>query len=193
MSNSFLEPNQKEKKRWGSLLIWIILAVIIRWQVLEPRWIPSGSMIPTLQIQDKILIEKVTPRFNRITNKELKRNKIVVFNPPQQLIAAGYDSKSALIKRVVGLPGDQVEVHNGKLYRNEIAIDEPWIKEPIKYEMEAFIIPKNSIWVLGDNRNNSLDSHLWGALPKEKLIGTAVFRYWPLSKSGLFGSPTLKN
>ena len=193
MSNSFLEPNQKEKKRWGSLLIWIILAVIIRWQVLEPRWIPSGSMIPTLQIQDKILIEKVTPKFNRITNKELKRNKIVVFNPPQQLIAAGYDSKSALIKRVVGLPGDQVEVHNGKLYRNEIAIDEPWIKEPIKYEMEAFIIPKNSIWVLGDNRNNSLDSHLWGALPKEKLIGTAVFRYWPLSKSGLFGSPTLKN
>ena len=193
MSNSFLEPNQKKKNSWGSLLIWIILAVIIRWQVLEPRWIPSGSMIPTLQIQDKILIEKVTPKFNRITNKELKRNKIVVFNPPQQLIAAGYDSKSALIKRVVGLPGDQVEVHNGKLYRNEIAIDEPWIKEPIKYEMEAFIIPKNSIWVLGDNRNNSLDSHLWGALPKEKLIGTAVFRYWPLSKSGLFGSPTLKN
>ena len=193
MSNSFLDPNQKKKNSWGSLLIWIILAVIIRWQVLEPRWIPSGSMIPTLQIQDKILIEKVTPKFNRITNKELKRNKIVVFNPPQQLIAAGYDSKSALIKRVVGLPGDQVEVHNGKLYRNEIAIDEPWIKEPIKYEMEAFIIPKNSIWVLGDNRNNSLDSHLWGALPKEKLIGTAVFRYWPLSKSGLFGSPTLKN
>ena len=193
MSNSFLEPNQKKKNSWGSLLIWIILAVIIRWQVLEPRWIPSGSMIPTLQIQDKILIEKLTPKFNRITNKELKRNKIVVFNPPQQLIAAGYDSKSALIKRVVGLPGDQVEVHNGKLYRNEIAIDEPWIKEPIKYEMEAFIIPKNSIWVLGDNRNNSLDSHLWGALPKEKLIGTAVFRYWPLSKSGLFGSPTLKN
>ena len=164
MSSSGSNKNQT-KNSWKGLLIWILIALLLRWQVVEPRWIPSGSMIPTLQIQDRILIEKITPRLNQKLNKHLKLNSIVIFKPPKILEEGGYSDGSALIKRVVGLPGDKIEITNGKLFRNGIEINEPWIKEPIEYEMGEINVPEYSLWVLGDNRNNSLDSHVWGALP----------------------------
>ena len=80
-----------------NLLIWISIALIIRWQVIEPRWIPSGSMLPTLQIQDKILVEKVTPKITSKSNLSNLKNKIVVFKVPEQLINAGYEADTALI------------------------------------------------------------------------------------------------
>ena len=172
------------QNNWRGLFVWIVIALLLRWQAVEPRWIPSGSMIPTLQIQDRILIEKITPRINQKINKNLNLNTIVIFKPPKILTEAGYNDGSALIKRVVGLPGDTIKVTGGKLYRNDKEIYEPWIQEPMQYEMEAINVPDNSIWVLGDNRNNSLDSHIWGALPEKNLIGTALARYWPLKKIG---------
>jgi len=175
--------NQNQNS-WKGLFVWIIIALLLRWQGVEPRWIPSGSMIPTLQIQDRILIEKITPKIKHRLNKHLNLNTIVIFKPPKILVEAGYNDGSALIKRVVGLPGDKIEVRNGKLYRNEKEIYEPWIKEPIQYEMKSTLVPDYSLWVLGDNRNNSLDSHIWGALPEKNLIGTALVRYWPLKKIG---------
>ena len=183
MTSTGSKKNQNQNS-WKGLLVWILIALLLRWQAVEPRWIPSGSMIPTLQIQDRILIEKITPRLNNKLNKHLNLNTIVIFIPPKILTEAGYSDGSALIKRVVGLPGDKIEVTNGKLYRNEKEINEPWIKEPIQYEMEAINVPEYSLWVLGDNRNNSLDSHIWGALPEKNLIGTALARYWPLKKIG---------
>ena len=183
MTSTESKKNQNQNS-WKGLLVWILIALLLRWQAVEPRWIPSGSMIPTLQIQDRILIEKITPRINQGLNKHQNLNTIVIFKPPKILTEAGYSDGSALIKRVVGLPGDKIEVKNGKLYRNEKEINEPWIQEPIQYEMEAIKVPENSLWVLGDNRNNSLDSHLWGALPEKNLIGTALARYWPLKKIG---------
>ena len=104
-----------------NLLVWISIALIIRWQVIEPRWIPSGSMIPTLQIQDKILVEKVTPKIISKSNLSKLKDKIIVFNVPDQLINAGYEEDTALIKRVIGIPGDKVEVKDGNLYLNDIA------------------------------------------------------------------------
>ena len=82
-----------------NLLIWISIALIIRWQVIEPRWIPSGSMLPTLQIQDKILVEKITPKITSKSKLSKLKNQIVVFNVPEQLINAGYEADTALIKR----------------------------------------------------------------------------------------------
>ena len=82
-----------------------------------------------------------------------------------------------------------VKIKNGNLIRNNEIVNEPWRNEPINYEMEAIKIPKGYFWVLGDNRNNSLDSHLWGPLPEQKLVGTAVFRYWPLKKAGFIRFP----
>ena len=183
MTSSESNKNQTQNS-WKGLFIWILIALLLRWQAVEPRWIPSGSMIPTLQIQDRILIEKITPRINQKLNKHSHINSIVIFKPPKILTEEGYSDGSALIKRVVGLPGDKIEVSNGKLYRNEKEINEPWIKEPIEYEMEETKIPEYSLWVLGDNRNNSLDSHIWGPLPEKNLIGTALARYWPLNEIG---------
>ena len=184
MTNFNFQKLENLKKTFRSIIIWTFLALIIRWQIIEPRWIPSGSMIPTLQIQDRILIEKITPKINQKLHKHLNLNTIVIFKPPKVLTEAGYSDGSALIKRVVGLPGDKIEITNGKLYRNEEEINEPWIKEPIEYEMETINVPEYSLWVLGDNRNNSLDSHIWGALPERNLIGTALARYWPLKAIG---------
>ena len=189
MSKSSQSQSSKNNQTWKSFLIWGILALLLRWQVIEPRWIPSGSMLPTLQIQDKILVEKIRPRINNAFHKHLQRETLIVFKPPELLTKTGYDKNSALIKRIVGLPGDEVKVHNGILFINQIPVKEPWIKEPMNYEMDSIIVPENAIWVLGDNRNNSLDSHFWGPLPEKNVIGTAFIRYWPMRKIGLIREP----
>ncbi len=191
-------PTTKEKrnsiiKDLKNLLIWIFIALIIRWQVIEPRWIPSGSMLPTLQIQDKILVEKVTPKIISKSNISKLKNKIVVFNAPEQLINAGYEADTALIKRVIGIPGDKVEVRDGSLYLNNTAQEHYVFDKNINYSIGPYIVPEESLWVMGDNRNNSMDSHIWGFLPYEKIIGKAIFRYWPLKKIGPIRSSALNN
>ena len=167
-----------------NLFIWIVIALIIRWQVIEPRWIPSGSMLPTLQIRDKILVEKVTPKINFKKNLSNLKDHIIVFNPPEPLVEAGYNSNNALIKRVIGIPGDKIEIKDGKLFLNEVEQHKYPSDFGINYSMKAVIVPELSLWVMGDNRNNSLDSHIWGALPYDKVIGKAIFRYWPLNHMG---------
>ena len=191
-------PTQEEKRNsikrdFKNLLIWIAIALIIRWQVLEPRWIPSGSMLPTLQIQDKILVEKVTPKITSKSNLSKFRNNIIVFNVPEQLIKAGYATDTALIKRVIGVPGDKVEVKEGNLYLNDVAQDNYIYDKNINYSIGPLIVPEQSFWVMGDNRNNSMDSHIWGFLPYEKIIGRAILRYWPLNKIGPIRLPILNN
>jgi signal peptidase I len=165
---------------WRGLLIWALAALLIRWAVIEPRWIPSGSMLPTLQLQDRILVEKIRPRLSH----QLHLGDVVVFSPPARLTAGGYDPSAALIKRLVGQAGDSVAVQGGQLIRNGEVVDEPWIAESIDYVMEPVTVPDHMLWLMGDNRNASLDSHLWGPLPEENVIGTAVLRYWPLTRFG---------
>ncbi len=181
---------KSQKSNWYSFLIWIALALLLRWQVIEPRWIPSGSMLPTLEIQDRILVEKISPRLKKFHDGHLSFESIVIFHPPQNLVDAGYEENTALIKRVIGIPGDKIEVHMGQLIRNGEKVKESWRLLPINYEMDPITIPNHSLWVLGDNRNNSLDSHLWGLLPEEKVIGTAIWRYWPINKFGPIRFPT---
>ena len=188
-----IKENSSILKDIKNLFIWIIIALIIRWQVIEPRWIPSGSMLPTLQIQDKILVEKLTPKITSKSNLSKLKNKIIVFNVPEQLIEAGYESDIALIKRVIGTPGDKVEVKEGILYLNDIAQTNYNSDRNINYTTGPYIVPEKSLWVMGDNRNNSLDSHIWGFLPLEKVIGKAIFRYWPLNNIGPIRFPARNN
>ena len=164
-----------------AVLLWLAVALLLRWAVIEPRWIPSGSMLPTLQLQDRVLVEKLRVRLQQ----PLPLGAVVVFHPPPLLQAAGYDPQSALIKRVVGLPGDQIAVEGGRLWRNGSPLPVDWAAEPMDYSLAPLSVPPGHVMVLGDNRNASLDSHLWGPLPQEQLIGTAVLRYWPLSRFGL--------
>ncbi len=163
-----------------SLLLWVLVALLLRWAVIEPRWIPSGSMLPTLQLQDRVLVEKLRPRLHRF----LGPGTIVVFHPPPALRQAGYDPNAALIKRVVAVGGDRVEVRDGRLFRNDQPVTPDWNAEPMAYALAPLTVPAGHLLVFGDNRNASLDSHLWGPLPEGEVIGTAVWRYWPLARFG---------
>lgn len=154
--------------------IAIAIAVVIRLFVAEPRFIPSNSMDPTLHIGDRLLIEKVSYRFHPPHHGD-----IVVFEPPPQLQAIGYRPEQAFIKRVMGLPGDSLAVHQGQLYRNDQPLNEPYILASPAYEMNPVTVPNNSLFVMGDNRNDSNDSHIWGFLPVDNVIGHATLRFWP--------------
>jgi len=163
-----------------SLLLWVGLALVLRTWVVEPRWIPSGSMLPSLQLQDRILVEKLRPRLGL----PLRPGTVVVFHPPANLVAAGYDPRAALIKRVVAGPGETVAVQDGHLLRDGVTVSPDWTPATMDYSQEINTVPPGQLWVLGDNRNASLDSHVWGPLPQDEVIGTAIWRYWPLNRFG---------
>lgn len=175
-------PSPTWKVWWENiqiLVIALILALLVRSYIAEPRFIPSDSMIPTLRISDRLVVEKLSYRFR---NPEM--GEIVVFDPPPQLQEQGYLKDQAFIKRIIGKPGQTVEVKNGKVLINNVQVEEPYIAEPPKYTLRPVRVPENSFFVMGDNRNNSNDSHVWGFLPKDYIIGRALFRFFPFNRMG---------
>ncbi|AUC61036.1 signal peptidase I [Cyanobacterium sp. HL-69] len=154
-----------------------ILSFGIRTFVAEARYIPSSSMEPTLQINDRLIIEKMTYRF-----RQPERGEIIVFDATEAIQQLGWNG--AFIKRVIGLPGDEVMVRNGDVQVNGQILKEPYIKNAPKYDFGPVVVPKNSYLVLGDNRNNSSDSHVWGYVPDENIIGRATVRFWPFNRLG---------
>lgn len=152
----------------------VLLALGIRTFVAEARYIPSGSMLPTLEINDRLIIDKVSYDFGNP-----QRGDIVVFRPPDAL-----GQNEAFIKRLIGLPGDVIEVKDGQLYINDESQSEPYIAAKPDYQYGPVTVPDDSYLVLGDNRNKSFDSHYWGFLPADHLIGRAVFRFWPPDRLG---------
>lgn len=155
-----------------------ILAFGIRTFVAEARYIPSGSMLPTLEINDRLIIEKVSYHF-----REPERGDIVVFSPTEALQEQNFNQ--AFIKRVIGLPGERVAVQDGQVYINGESIEEDYIQEAPNYEYPEVTVPEGQYLVLGDNRNNSYDSHYWGFVPYENIIGRAAIRFWPFGRVGL--------
>lgn len=160
-----------------TLTLSVLLAFGIRTFVAEARYIPSGSMQPTLQINDRLIVDKITYNFQKP-----QRGDIVVFNPTDKLEDKNYHD--AFIKRIIGLPGDTIRIEDGQVYVNGKPLDEEYVASDPLYHYPKTTVPENSYFVLGDNRNNSYDSHYWGFVPRDKIIGRAVIRFWPPNRIG---------
>ena len=173
-------------KAWRSLrenliliTIALVLAFLIRTFIAEPRYIPSDSMLPTLHTGDRLVVEKISYRFN-----SPRFGDIVVFQPPPELQRRGYSQDQAFIKRVIGIPGDTLKIDDGKVYLNGNLLQEDYIKEPALQPLPLVQVPPEQYFMMGDNRNDSNDSRYWGFLPKKNMIGKATFRFWPLDRIG---------
>ncbi len=192
------------KETVETVVFVVVMVVVIRFFIGEIRWIPSASMRPTLIEGDRIFVE----RFSRFYSTP-KRGDIMVFYPPNEEIKSdpmsvfarltGFFCKDvAYIKRVIGIPGDKLEVRefsNGKfkVFINDKPIKENYIMSDDDYiscSSDMFCgpmrIPAGQYFMMGDNRGNSQDSRFWGFLPKERFIGKAVFLFWPPTRMNVF-------
>jgi signal peptidase I len=168
-------------KRLGAWARDIALSVVIALLVIlflyQPVKVEGTSMMPALTDQERIFINKFVYRLGL---GEVERGDTVVFWFP------GDPSKS-YIKRVVGLPGDRVEIRAGVVYVNARALREPYVPEEFR-DLGTYplvVVPEERYYVLGDHRSSSNDSRIWGPVPKEAIYGKAVFVYWPLDKLGV--------
>ena len=157
----------------------LCLAFGIRTYVAEARYVPTGSMQPTIEINDRFMMDKLSYRW-----QDPHRGDIVVFTPPKALLEQ--NMKDNLVKRLIGLPGDRVEIKRGQVFINGTTLTEPYTKEAANYDMPPVIVPDHHYLMLGDNRNNSYDSHYWGFVPRENIIGRAWVRYYPFDRLGGF-------
>jgi len=163
----------EEKMNWGRFVLDIIetlvLAVILFFGInaISARVRVDGfSMRPTLEDGEFVLVSKLNYQFGSV-----ERGDIIVFYFPM-------DPEQELIKRVIGLPGDHISVRNGTVSVNGQVLNEPYIAETPRYSGE-WDVSDDQLFVLGDNRNDSSDSHSWGLLPTENVVGKAVVIYWP--------------
>ena len=167
------------------VLITLILAVVISFglrAVIEPYIVQERCMQPNFQEGQRIFVNKVVYKFH-----EPERGDVIVFHPPPP-----YDSTEIpFIKRIIALPGDTIEVKNRALYVNGSKLHELYIKEPANYTLKRETV-KDGYFVLGDNRNNSNDSHTGWLAPRQNIIGKAWLSIWPPDKWGLAAYYPLK-
>lgn len=196
-------------QEWLETFVFVIvMVVIIRFFICEIRWIPSGSMRPTLMEGDRIVVERITQFF-----KDPKRGDIIVFYPPFVKIKTSplgilerrtgiACNDVAFIKRVIGLPGDKILLKKNNDGRYQVLVNDKPLKESyILSDFESLpcsdtmycgpmVVPEGKYFMMGDNRGNSEDSRFWGFLPRERVIGKACFVFWPLNRIKVLSSPT---
>lgn len=218
-----LGPKKEEpvQKKETSMLVEVVQTLVMAFAIFlfvkafiaEARYIPSSSMEPTLNINDRILVEKLTSRF---FGRQVERGDIIVFFPPtietgvpdnpwlQSIGGLPFlpEGPPVFVKRVVGLPGDTIVVKNGEgVYINGKKLDEPYIKDNARYDLNVMsdiggmastqqiiqpyenndapiVVPEGQLFMMGDNRNSSADSHVWGFLDKSRIVGRSCAVFW---------------
>ncbi|MCX8130993.1 MAG: signal peptidase I [Clostridia bacterium] len=170
-------PVIKETLSWViHIAIAVAIGLIIVNFVIQRTIVDGQSMEPTLQNADNLWVEKLTPKFGK-----LKYGDIVTIDVPEKV----GEERSPLIKRVIGVEGDSIEIRNGKVYLNNKELNENYIGDNITApDYEKITVPKDCVYVLGDNRENSRDSREIGPVEIKKISGKAIFRFLPLNKFG---------
>ena len=158
------------------IIVATFLAVFLIVFVYRPVRVEGTSMMPMLSDDERIFINQFTYQFGI---SHINRGDTIVFWYP-------WDRSKSYIKRVIGLPGDVVEIENGRVYINRHLLDEPYVPDAYRDQssMERKFVPPNEYFVLGDHRTSSSDSRVWGTVPRNLIFGKAVFAYWPVAKMG---------
>ena len=191
------DEDKTSSSRWivelvGVVVVAILVAVLLRTFVVATYSIPSGSMEPTLQVGDRIVVDKLSYHLHGVD-----RGNIVVFSTPPNEDCAG-PPVSDLVKRVIGLPGETISLEDGNVYINGRFLPEPFLPPSLRNDTypgpsterlalnHAYRIPAGDVYVMGDNRPNSCDSRYWGPIPESSIVGKVDMRIWPLSRIGFF-------
>jgi signal peptidase I len=164
-----------EARAWvRDILFAFATAIFIVVFVIQPVKVEGTSMQPQLVDQERIFVNRFIYRF-----ADIHRGDVVVFWYPR-------DKSKSFIKRVIGLPGDEVEIRHGAVYVNGAKIEEPYLKPEFRdYDsLHRVVVDQDGYFVLGDHRNSSNDSRNWGLVPRDLIYGKAVFGYWPMSRVG---------
>lgn len=171
---------QRALFEWGAILIVAVsVSFFMRAYALQTFFIPSGSMEPTLQIGDRIIVSKLSLDFGSI-----HRGDILVFKAPPAEHCG--EVVTDLVKRVIGLPGDTLTSQGNTIFVNGQPLKETWTHyEPLSTPITKTVVPPNQYFMMGDNHPNSCDSRMWGTVPRSDIIGRAFLRIWPLSRTGL--------
>lgn len=163
---------------WAAILvIAVVAAILLRSFVIQPYYIPSGSMEPTLKVGDKVLVNKLSYHLHGV-----HRGDVVVFKrPPHDYDASIKD----LIKRVIGLPNETISAQGGHVYINGRELSEPWLPKGVTTTNFGPVqIPPGDYFVMGDNRGNSADSRVVGPIPGSLIVGRAFLIVWPVGDIG---------
>jgi signal peptidase I len=160
----------------GIVVVALLAAFLIKTFLIQAFYIPSPSMVPTLQVRDRVLVNKLSYDLHPI-----HRGDIVVFKRPPGEGASDPTIKD-LIKRVIGLPGDVLEARNGQVYVNDHPLREPYLPAgAVTLNLPRMTVPPGQYFVMGDNRLDSKDSRSFGPIPKSLIVGRAFIKVWPLS------------
>jgi len=162
-----------------TLVISLVLFMAINFVSARIR-VESVSMRETLHPGDFVLVNRVAYHIRGFETGEVGRGDVVVFDPP-------IPSDEPYVKRVIGLPGEVLKIENGKVYVNDVLVQEPYIRADF-HTSGTWEVPPGEIFVMGDNRNNSSDSRSWGTVPIDNIIGKALFVYWPVEQWGALTS-----
>ncbi|MHB1139741.1 MAG: signal peptidase I [Microthrixaceae bacterium] len=166
---------------WVAVIVGaVIVALLIKTFVVQAFRIPSESMVPTLEIGDRVLVNKLS-----YDAHDLNRGDVIVFDRPPGL-PAGPDDPTELIKRVIGLPGETVVARDGAIYVDDRRLEEPYLASPGgTYGLdEPFTVPEGQVWVMGDNRAHSEDSRSFGPIDADTIVGRAFMIMWPPGRIG---------